>query len=417
MSSGYYFSLTYDLTLSKAKHLQKKPTETRFQWNHELYRDFIKFNIDQAWMVSLIQGHIGYFASTIASDRVDFFLISRRSCLNSGTRYYARGKHLFQERMLRIISYIGLDDDANVANFVETEQIFFFRDKCCSHVQVRGSAPVFWRQKGIQAQIKLDRTFALTNHLFLKHMQFLNETYGYVICINLMAKSKKEEQMITEAFETHIRANVLNETGYEYFDFHRHVGNQKFENTNPLIDKLFPALDSLGFTIENLQNGTLELSQSGICILKQDFSLETIIGVLRTNCLDCLDRTNFIQGKVGMAAFALGLERLGIALKDIIGREPYEELDNANIKIQNSLIVNFKNLWADNGDALSIHYTGTGSVISEVTRLGKRSFFGLIDHGLKTINRYYNGSFEDKLKQDCLDFLLAKHAGAVTNSK
>lgn len=117
-----------------------------------------------------------------------------------------------------------------------------------------------------------------------------------------------------------------------------------------------------------------------------------------------------------MAAFDLGLEKMGIALKDVIGKEPYEELDNANIKIQNSLIVNFKNLWADNGDALSIHYTGTGSVISEVTRLGKRSFFGLIDHGLKSLNRYYNGSFEDKLKQDCLDFLLAKHSGAVTNT-
>ncbi len=79
-----------------------------------------------------------------------------------------------------------------------------------------------------------------------------------------MAKNKKEEQMITEAFESHIRANVLNETGYEYFDFHRHVGNQKFENTNPLIAKLFPALDSLNFTIENMATGTLETSQSGM---------------------------------------------------------------------------------------------------------------------------------------------------------
>jgi len=305
--------------------------------------------------------------------------------LNSGTRYYAR----------------GLDDEANVANFVETEQIFFYRDKCCSHVQIRGSAPVFWRQKGFQAQIKLDRTFALTNHLFLQHMKYLHETYGYVICVNLMAKNKKEEQMITEAFETHIKANVLNETGYEYFDFHHHVKNMKFENTNVLIDKLFPALDSLGFTVENISTGSLESSQDG---------------VLRTNCLDCLDRTNFIQGKIAMAGFDIGLAKLGIMLKDVIGRQPYEELDNANIKNQNSLIVNFKNIWADNGDFLSIHYTGTGSVISEVTRLGKRSFFGLIDHGLKTLNRYYNGSVEDKLKQDCLDFLLAKHAGAVTNS-
>ena len=155
-----------------------------------------------------------------------------------------------------------------MANFVETEQLFFYKEKCCSHVQIRGSAPVFWRQKGFQAQIKLDRTFALTNHLFLKHMQYLNETYGYVICVNLMAKNKKEEQMITEAFETHIKANKLNETGYEYFDFHHHVKNQRFENSNALIAKLFPALDSLNFTIEDLATGTIESSQQGFLIFE-----------------------------------------------------------------------------------------------------------------------------------------------------
>ena len=39
------------------------------------------------------KGYIGYFSATIASERVDYFLISRRSCLNSGTRYHARGNY------------------------------------------------------------------------------------------------------------------------------------------------------------------------------------------------------------------------------------------------------------------------------------------------------------------------------------
>jgi len=55
----------------------------------------------------------------------------------------------------------------------------------------------------------------------------------------------------------------LNETGYEYFDFHHHVKNQRFENSNALIAKLFPALDSLNFTIEDLATGTIESSQQG----------------------------------------------------------------------------------------------------------------------------------------------------------
>jgi hypothetical protein len=34
-------------------------------------------------------------------------------------------------------------------------------------------------------------------------------------------------------------------------------------------------------------------------------------------------------------------------------------LDNMNNK--SNLIINLKHIWADNGDAISKHYTGTGS--------------------------------------------------------
>ena len=50
----------------------------------------------------------------------EFSLISRRSCLNAGTRFNVRGS----------------DDEGNVANFVETEQIVSYIDYYCSFVQV-----------------------------------------------------------------------------------------------------------------------------------------------------------------------------------------------------------------------------------------------------------------------------------------
>ena len=104
-------------------------------------------------------------------------------------------------------------------------------------------------------------------------------------------------------------------------------------------------------------------------------------------------------------------------MKSLFGHEPYEELDNSDLTSQNALIVGFKRLWADNGDSLSHHYTGTGSVISQVTRVGKKGIFGIFDHYAKSLNRLYNGSFEDNLKQDCLDFLLGKNTTTIFNSK
>ena len=56
----------------------------------------------------------------INGKKFEFSLISRRSCLNAGTRFNVR----------------GTDDDGNVANFVETEQILTYADFYCSFVQV-----------------------------------------------------------------------------------------------------------------------------------------------------------------------------------------------------------------------------------------------------------------------------------------
>jgi hypothetical protein len=43
---------------------------------------------------------------------------------------------------------------------------------------------------------------------------------------------------------------------------------------------------------------------------------------------------------------------------------------------------------------------------SNVTRLGKKSFFEVIDSSLLSLARLYNYKFEDQMKQKCLDLLL-----------
>jgi len=51
------------------------------------------------------KGYVGNFKTNLLGRKIQYYLITRRSCKKAATRYNAR----------------GLDDDGNVANFNETE--------------------------------------------------------------------------------------------------------------------------------------------------------------------------------------------------------------------------------------------------------------------------------------------------------
>lgn len=75
-----------------------------------------------------------------------------------------------------------MDDEGQVANFVETEQIMFVDSSVVSFVQVRGTVPVFWDQPGIQTgtnRIRLSRGFHSSHPAFQRYSLC---TY---VCINV----------------------------------------------------------------------------------------------------------------------------------------------------------------------------------------------------------------------------------------
>ncbi len=93
------------------------------------------------WVIPVIQGHYGSFNCHIRDYQLEFFMMSRRSKHRSGTRFYNR----------------GIDENANCANFIETEQIFVICGILSSFVMVSGSLPIFWEQKSQNSKIKLTR--------------------------------------------------------------------------------------------------------------------------------------------------------------------------------------------------------------------------------------------------------------------
>jgi hypothetical protein len=83
---------------------------------------------------------------------------------------------------------------------------------------------------------------------------------------------------------------------------------------------------------------------------------------MRVNCLDCLDRTNYIMCRVGWYVMDRQFKMLGMEQL---------EMNFFGSELTHSFLKMFKNLWADNADYLSKQYTGTASTISDVTRNGK----------------------------------------------
>ena len=102
--------------------------DKRYFWNNNICQDFFYQKVDNRWVVPVIQGYIEYQSCVIDSRDIETVIISRRRHLMAGTRYLSR----------------GIDDDGNVANFVETELLLTHRDIVYSFVQIRGSVPLYW---------------------------------------------------------------------------------------------------------------------------------------------------------------------------------------------------------------------------------------------------------------------------------
>ena len=152
LSNGhfYYSSGNYDITTRLEERMRRREDgdnetayDSRFVWNSFLIDSLLDFreNLnhsekqafdDAGFVVSAIQGFVSVSDFTLSGNPVTLTLISRLGSARAGTRFNAR----------------GIDDDGNVANFVETETIFRTHDSCFSFVQVRGSVPREWSPAG-----------------------------------------------------------------------------------------------------------------------------------------------------------------------------------------------------------------------------------------------------------------------------
>ena len=164
---------------------------------------------------------------------------------------------------------------------------------------------------------------------------------------------------------------------YVPFDFHKECGTKRYHRISLLWDQILGDFVKQGFFLQ----GPSLAPSSPAHVKRQQ-------GVVRTNCIDCLDRTNVLQGVLARKSLDTMLQTLGLMPQGSSLPEAYPELEKK-----------FKIIWADHGDAVSNQYAGTGAMKSGFTRTGKRTFGGILDDGWKSISRYYLNNFRDGKKQ------------------
>ena len=303
-------------------------------------------------------------------------LISRRSIKRPGLRYLRR----------------GVDDEGHTANSVETEQILSKAswapsEKTYSFTQIRGSIPLFFSQSpyAFKPVPVLQHSVAANEAAFQQHFRMIMSRYGQLQIVLLVDKKGGEAQIGQRYEETTMRFNEgqkseLEKLQFEWFDFHNICRGMKFENVSILLDAIGDTLDKYGKTV--VMNGDIQARQEG---------------VVRTNCMDCLDRTNVVQSACGQRALEqqLKCEGVRVDLKTDVSTQW------------------FNTLWADNGDAISKQYSSTSALKGDYTRTRRRNYRGAINDIGLSITRYYNNIVNDYFSQASVDFLLGNVTSQV----
>lgn len=73
-------------------------------------------------------------------------------------------------------------------------------------------------------------------------------------------------------------------------------------------------------------------------------------------------------------------------------------------------------VWADNANAVSKVYAGSGALKTDFTRTGKRSFFGLLVDGRRSLERYIMNNFYDVTRQVSIALVLVLKLGRIRSS-
>ncbi|KAI9329100.1 SAC1 suppressor of actin mutations 1-like protein, partial [Obelidium mucronatum] len=340
--------------------------DDRFFWNQSALKPLQDIGVSSEFLTPMIQGFVQQEEER--KNEFDFALISRRSKYRAGFRYERR----------------GVDSLGRVANFVETEMIVF--GTVLTVFFNLGSIPLYWTQvastKTLNPTPVLNKTDEENVAALTLHIEELERLYKSVVIVDLVGKEGREEPLGTK-FKNTLKSieEQHPQISYKDYDFHHETKGLNYDNLRNL-------LEILDQDFENMKHFW---SLNGE-------SMSTQTGIIRTNCMDCLDRTNVVQSILARHVLSKILVRMGIQ-RGLPETPP--ESGSGNFESE------FKHVFANNGDCLSTAYTGTGALKGDFTRTGVRNVKGMLNDAANSVSRLYADNFQNKVRQATVDVFLS----------
>lgn len=370
----------------------------RFVWNSYLLKR-VEHHLHPNWVIHIIHGFVGQSNISTYGKPIFLTLIARRSNRFAGTRFLKR----------------GANSAGDVANEVETEQIVhdasissFSLGNYTSYVQLRGSIPSYWSQDISTMVPKPPIMFVLADPFCYTaglHFNNLMLRYGSpIIILNLVKKreKKRHESILSEDYNLcieYLNTFLPPELRIQQIELDMaRINKLKEANVlQKLSDISFRAVKNTGIFHNQQSYYSQTLRPSSLVNDMKGFvdkcGTSTQTGVLRVNCVDCLDRTNTAQFAISRCALAFQLYAIGVLDK------PELELDTDCLKM-------LEELYEDHGDTLALQYGGSQLVhrIKSYRKIAPMS-----SHTrdiMQTLSRYYSNAFSDSDKQNAMNLFL-----------
>jgi phosphatidylinositol 3,5-bisphosphate 5-phosphatase len=407
LTRSFYFSYSYDVTRTLQHNIMRerqalqeglpeyhKPDHNdMFVWNHYLLepaRQVLK-NPDD-WCLSIVHGYVDQSALSVYWGRVVYVtIIARRSRFFAGARFLKR----------------GANDLGYVANDVETEQIvsemlttsfhspgpsLYANNKYTSYVQHRGSIPLYWAQDSSGVSPKPDIHLNVADPFFSAaalHFDNLFMRYGAPIYVLNLIKARERTPRESKLLQEYTAAvNYLNQflpkdkkILYHAWDMSRASKSRDQD----VIGTLEAIAEDIVPKTSFFQNGNDE--ESGLKLQS---------GVARTNCVDCLDRTNAAQFVIAKKALGYQLQALGVI------EDPSVEYDSDAVNL-------FTHMWHDHGDTIAVQYGGSHLVNTMSTYRKINQWTSHSRDMVESFKRYYNNSFMDAQRQEAYNLFLGNY--------
>ncbi|KAJ5098097.1 Polyphosphoinositide phosphatase [Penicillium argentinense] len=406
LTRSFYFSYSYNITQTLQHNIFRERKDhrdglarsslgdynTMFVWNNHLLSPAEGvFKHPHEWCIPIIHGYVDQSKLSVYGRLIYITIIARRSRFFAGARFLKR----------------GANDLGFVANDVETEQIVSEQTTTpfhsagpsldanpnyTSYVQHRGSIPLYWSQENTGVSPKPDIELNLVDPFYSAaalHFDNLFERYGAPVYILNLVKSRERTPRESKLLK-------------EFTDAVEYL-NQFLPPDKKLIYKAWDmsraAKSRDQDVIETLEGIAGDIIPK-TAFFKNGHDLETGLqiqnGVARTNCIDCLDRTNAAQFVIGKRALGHQLHALGV-------------IEETTVEYDTDAVNLFTNMWHDHGDTIAIQYGGSHLVNTMATYRKINQWSSHSRDMVESFKRYYNNSFLDAQRQEAYNLFLGNY--------